>query len=195
MKKIILITFLVVLNISSFAQQKTNIEIFFELSDSVAVVMNDFVKTDDDLFVQFNLVGDYKIFENRIITNLSNVRKNFLFLESGQKNKLILSFERVVTNFSEPFRLSIFGNHKVERRLNIKGTLNLIGETNSTKNFSITHKDTLDYSSVNEVISEGFPFTKDTIPEPPFFSSIIEPIALISAAAITIYLFFSVRSR
>ena len=195
MKKIILITFLVVLNISSFAQQKTNIEIFFELSDSVAVVMNDFVKTDDDLFVQFNLVGDYKIFENRIITNLSNVRKNFLFLESGQKNKLILSFERVVTNFSEPFRLSIFGDHKVERRLNIKGTLNLIGETNSTKNFSITHKDTLDYSSVNEVISEGFPFTKDTIPEPPFFSSIIEPIALISAAAITIYLFFSVRSR
>ncbi|MBA4310776.1 MAG: hypothetical protein C0425_10650 [Chlorobiaceae bacterium] len=195
MKKIILITFLVVLNISSFAQQKTNIEIFFELSDSVAVVMNDFVKTDDDLFVQFNLVGDYKIFENRIITNLSNVRKNFLFLESGQKNKLILSFERVVTNFSEPFRISIFGDHKVERRLNIKGTLNLIGETNSTKNFSITHKDTLDYSSVNEVISEGFPFTKDTIPEPPFFSSIIEPIALISAAAITIYLFFSVRSR
>lgn len=195
MKKIILITFLVVLNISSFAQQKTNIEIFFELSDSVAVVMNDFVKTDDDLFVQFNLVGDYKIFENRIITNLSNVRKNFLFLESGQKNKLILSFERVVTNFSEPFRISIFGAHKVERRLNIKGTLNLIGETNSTKNFSITHKDTLDYSSVNEVISEGFPFTKDTIPEPPFFSSIIEPIALISAAAITIYLFFSVRSR
>lgn len=195
MKKIILLSFFVFLNISSFAQKKTNIEIFFELSDSVATLINDFVNTDEDLFVQFNLVGDYKIFENRIISNLSNKRKNFSFLDTGQKKKVILSFERVITNFSEPYRLTIFGDHKVERRLNIMGTMNFIGDTNTTQKFSITHKDTLDYANVNEVMTEGFPFTKDTIPEPPFFSSIIEPIALISAAAITIYLFFSLRSR
>ena len=61
--------------------------------------------------------------------------------------------------------------------------------------FNFSKIDTVKYDDINSLENQGIPFTTAEVPPEPFFSSLLEPAIAIGAAALTIYLFFNVRSK
>ena len=70
-----------------------------------------------------------------------------------------------------------------------------ISNQSQVKDFKITAIDTINVENVEYVENRSYPFTRGDLPTEPFFSSILEPVIAIGAAAVVIVLFFSVRSK
>jgi len=86
----------------------------------------------------------------------------------------------------------LLGDFYTERNIGVSGNY-FISKNQAIKNFDIVKKDTVQIKDVEEIEDNSYPFTQGDIPAETFFSSILEPVVAISAAAITIILFFSVR--
>ena len=70
-----------------------------------------------------------------------------------------------------------------------------ISNQSQVKDFKLTVVDTVNVENVQELENRSYPFTQGELPPEPFFSSLLEPIVAIGAAATVIILFFSVRSK
>ena len=70
-----------------------------------------------------------------------------------------------------------------------------ISTNQQVKDFNLSTKDTINVEDVEIIEDRSYPFTQGELPAEPFFSSILEPVVAISAAAVTVILFFSVRSK
>jgi len=63
------------------------------------------------------------------------------------------------------------------------------------KNFKFNYIDTVDANKIKNIEDPAIPFTQAALPAEPFFSSIYEPVIAVGAAALTVILFFTVRSK
>ena len=55
--------------------------------------------------------------------------------------------------------------------------------------------DTISYDNFAFIENNSLPFTNANVPSEPFLPSIIEPVIAITAIAVTIILFFTVRTK
>lgn len=177
-------------------QSKSNLDVFYDLVDSASLkVVNEIPTSSDSVYFNLMLVDDFNIFTNRIISSLSSTGKKISFIDKYSNNKINLVIESAEVNYPKIFRKGLFGDYFLKREISLKGNYSLL--INNTKNDSFNYffSDTIKYEKVKEFENLSIPFTQGEIPSEPLFSSIIEPIALIGSAALTVFLFFNIRSK
>ncbi len=177
-------------------QSKSNLDIFYNLVDSASLkVANEIPITSDTIFFNLMLVDDFNIFTNRIISVISSVKKNISFTDKSNNKKINFFIESAEVNYPKIFRKGLFGDYFLEREISLKGNYSLLLDYTKNDSFNYSFNDTIKYEKVKEMENFSIPFTKSEIPSEPLFSSIIEPIALIGSAALTVFLFFNIRSK
>ena len=102
--------------------------------------------------------------------------------------------DNALVEYSEPEKNGIFGEFLTERKIELSGNYFISGKS-QINDFNLVEKDTINVEDVEKIENRSYPFTQGELPPEPFFSSLLEPIVAISAAAVTVILFFTVRSK
>jgi len=193
----ILILLALVFSSELFSQTLSNLErinLLVDVStDEISSAIND---TANIYIVENKTPNEYSILNNRVIAGLS---KNGIKLEndSSQSNIISYTISHTGVKYTDLFRDGLFGEYLLERKFDLMG--NYIIEKNgvviSSDIFEISKIDTVRYDDFAFIENSSLPFTKANLPSEPFLPSIVEPIIAVTAVAITIILFFSVRSK
>jgi len=198
LKKIILIQiFLFSLSLSIKAQIKTNLDVMNILIDhSVADIANN-INNESEVYLNYNSSSKYNLFKNRIITDLQKSIHKLRDKRGKEVTELSYSLNRAKVNYDDVIKDGLFGGYLVKRNISIGGSyyLSKNGNIIASNNFDYSNIDTVDYDELKEVENPAYPFSTGNIPSIPFFSGIWEPVLALGTAAITIFLFFTVRSN
>ena len=179
-------------------QTKTNLEIFYSLTDSlVDRIVKEIPSNENKLLLTLNLGESYSLFSNEII---SEFRKNGKEIFEHSSDSTDLPYVNIVmedaeVEYGEIFRDGWFGMHYVERFSTISGNYLHTFSGGEKKEFEITNVDTIKVENIKILENDSFPFTKGTIPPEPFLSGVAEPIIAIGTAAAAVALFFIIRSK
>ncbi len=186
-----------ILSVELFSQTLSNLErinLLVDIStDEISSAIND---TANIYIVDNKTPNEYSILNNRVIAGLS---KNGIKLESdpSQSNKISYTISHAGVKYTDLFRDGLFGEYLLERKFDLTG--NYVIEKNgvviSSDTFEISKVDTVRYDEFSFIENSSLPFTKANAPSQPFLPSIVEPIIAVTAVAVTIILFFSVRSK
>ncbi len=197
MRSFFLLGFLIFSNFIWMKAQSRNLELIHELIDSSAVsIFNSTGKTEDPLKITFNYGENYNSLTERFIIALTSLGAKLTKSELIGKT-VSYSIDEASINYSEVFKDGLFGSYKVERRANLSGSFifTVNNKVEIAQEFSISTTDTVDYDSISELENPSLSFTRSKIPAEPLLPTLIEPAIAISSIAITIILFFTVRSK
>jgi hypothetical protein len=101
-------------------------------------------------------------------------------------------------HYSNLRREGIFGSRVLDRMIVLKARLRLVDRVAGTVGTSgermAVFSDTIGLSQVERIEHAAVPVTRGTIPPEDFFSGIIEPLIMVGAVAVAIFLLFTVRS-
>ena len=192
------IILLVLLSSYAISQTKTNLEVLFSLTDSLAdKVADEIPGKDEGIVVKLNLGETYSVFANNIRSGLIKEGiKIFPVPPDGQNlPELNLNLTDAEVEYEESERDGWFGDYYVPRTIFIEGNYLNSSSLNGLQKFHIVSVDSVKVEDIKNLESDSFPFTKGKIPAEPFFSSLWEPVIAIGVAAVTVILFFSVRSK
>ena len=188
--------FLLILQTVLYSQTVSNIDKFYTLVDSASNLLIKDLGSINKIMLELNLGTDYSLFANQIRGKLLKNGKEIV--SDNSSNESIVNVNFVIDNsnvtYSEPERDGIFGDFFTERTIELSVNY-LISSDQSLKRFNLTSKDIINVKDVENVENRSYPFTQGELPPEPFFSSLLEPIVAIGAAAVIIVLFFSVRSK
>ena len=181
---------------SIYSQSISNLDRFYSLVDSASSLLLKDLGDAKKINLELNLGIDYSIFANQVRGKLLRAGKEIVKTDSSSENTLTINFviDNCFVGYSEPKKDGVFGDFLTERSIELLGNY-FISNQSQVKDFKLTVKDTINVEDVEEVENRSFPFTQGELPPEPFFSSLLEPIVAIGAAAVTIFLFFSVRSK
>lgn len=198
MKKILSISailFFTLLNLAS-AQLKTNLEIIYDLvENNINQVLTKLPNEVHSFIFEYSSPQEYSNLEGRYINNLSN--KNLLKKDSSDSGMLKYSLDQLGIIYSEPFRGSLLGDYKIERKIFLNATF-AFGYDDKVKRSEIVesqYSDTLYYSDIDKVEIPNLSLTHGTKPAEPLFESLLEPVIAVGAVIVTIILLFTVRSK
>lgn len=198
-ENILLILLTAALSVTTvYGQSKSNLDNLFELLDKeTAAISSKIENSGTKLLVDFDSPNDLKIFKNRFITQLNNYFAGITTDRNEAGIVLGFTLEQSSVEYNETFRDGLFGDYFVERKSNIGGSYNISekGSITFTDNFNLSKVDTVKYNEINSLENYSLPFTRDEIPEEPFFSSLVEPVIAIGSAVVAVLLFFTVRSK
>jgi hypothetical protein len=143
--------------------------------------------------LELNLGNDYSLFANQIRGKLirSQIQITNNDSDATQVNFVL---DYAIVEYSEPEKDGFFGDFLAERIVKLSGNYFISGKSQINK-FNLVDKDTVNVEDVGNLENRSYPFTQGNLPAEPFFSSILEPVVAISAVAVTVILFFSVRSQ
>jgi hypothetical protein len=182
----------------TFSQTKTNLEIFYLLTDSlVHQIVFDIPSNENQILINLNLGESYSIFENQVRTSFKKYGKE---VPEHLPNDLYIPhvnivFEGAGVEYGEMFKDGWFGSHYVQRYEKIYGSYMQSLSESMKKEFEITHLDTVKVEDIKKLENDSFPFTKGKIPSEPFLSGFAEPLIAIGTAAAAVVLFFTIRSK
>ncbi len=182
--------------ISAFGQTKTNLEIFYSLIDSSTSSLADKIPSNqNEINLNLTLGNAYSIFNNQVISSLTKKKKSIV--DSNDKDALTINYaiDKASVNYGEMFRDGLLGDEKIPRTLELKGNYLIKSNNEIVKTFEYSFADTITVDEVKDVENISYPFTQSDVPAEPFFSNLWEPVIAIGAAAIAVYLFFTVRSK
>lgn len=177
------------------AQPASNLEVIYGMiSNSI-----DSIKPHIDgkeLFLEFNSPSDFSFLRNQVILNFSDNGFEIYDTRDKTDKKLGYTIDNIKVNYDKVFRDGLFGDYFVERGISLNGSYSVIEEkVMKSGEFNQFQRDSVNYDMVKDLESVSIPFTKGAIPPEPFWKGILEPVIAVSAAAVTVFLFFSVRSK
>lgn len=194
--------FIMLFTFAGKAQTQSNLEILYSLVDSAALNASENISSIvSEVNVTLDLGIYYTIFENRILSRLGqNGLKVTRGTNSTQKSHLLnFIIDNASVNYGDQKRDGFLGDFHVTRNITLSGNYLLTSDAESSMNelkeFSFTFNDMVKVEDIEKLENRSFPFTQGTLPPEPFFSSILEPVIAVSAAAAAVILFFSVRSK
>jgi hypothetical protein len=181
-----------------FSQEKTNLNIFFNLIDSSAAsVINNLPPDQKNLSFNFILGSDYDLFKDHLITYFTN--KKFKIFQSEKSTDSIMKIDYTIDNakvtYGNVFRSGFLGTFKVQRNIKISGNYVINKNPIFAVKFNYAVSDTINYGDIKDLEGFSYPVTKGEIPPEPFFSNLLEPVIAIGSAAVVIFLFFTIRSK
>ena len=146
--------------------------------------------------LELNLGNDYSLFANQVRGKILRQGIEIVGENSSHENIVSANFvlDYTFVGYTEPERDGIFGDFFTERTIELSGNY-FISNNPQVEDFKFAVKDTINVEDVENVENRSYPFTQGELPPEPFFSSLLEPIVAIGAAAVTVILFFSVRSK
>lgn len=185
--------FTAILTITLNAQSVTNLEKFYTLVDSASNLLIKDLTIKDGVYLNLDFSTDYSVFNNQIRGKL--IRSDIRFAtENEAKVKVDFIIDECLVSYGEPRKDGWFGDFYTERTIKLSGNYFISGKAR-VKDFSFEETDIVKVDDIGKIENRAFPFTKGELPSEPFLSGILEPIVAVGAAAITIILFFSVRSK
>ncbi len=173
----------------------TNLERLTSLVDSSSSKIVLAVQDTSSIYnLSNNTPSEYSILDNRVISGLS---KSGLKISETGSNILTYTISNAGVEYTDLFRDGLFGDYLLERRFDLNGNfvITKLGRNIKSDTFELTLTDTINYDNLASVENNSLPFTKAIPPSEPFMPSIIEPVIAITAVAVTVILFFSVRSK
>ena len=181
---------------SANSQTISNLDQFYTLIDTAT---NQLIKDLEDVKkvnLELNFGVDFSVFANKVRGNLLRSGVQLIGDNSEDQNFVRVNFvvDNSFVGYSEPEKDGIFGDFFTQRTLELSGNY-FISNQSQVKDFKLTVVDTVNVENVQELENRSYPFTQGELPPEPFFSSLLEPIVAIGAAATVIILFFSVRSK
>ena len=193
----IIILIALVLSSELFSQTLSNLERINLLVDiSTEEISSSLQDTSDSYNLVNKTLSEYYILNNRVIAGLS---KNGIKIDknSSHSNQINYIISHAGVEYSDLFRDGLFGEYLLERKFDIMGNyvVEKTGIVISSDTFEISKMDTISYNNFAFIENNSLPFTKANVPSEPFLPSIIEPVIAITAIAVTIILFFTVRSK
>ena len=181
---------------SAYSQTTSNLDQFYTLIDSASNQLLMDLGDAKKVNLELNFGTDYSVFANQVRGKL--LRNNIQLVGDNSEDKNFVRVNFVVDNsfvgYSEPEKDGIFGDFFTERTIELSGNY-FISNNPQVKDFMLAIKDTINVEDVENVENRSYPFTQGELPPEPFFSSLLEPIIAIGAAAVTVILFFTVRSK
>ncbi len=201
MKLINSITFVILLitipSTKLFSQTLSNLERINLLVDQSTKEISSALKdTTNSYLVENNTPSEYSVLNDRVISDLS---KKGIKIDnnSTMSNKISYTISYAGVEYPNLFKDGIFGGYLLERKFNLMGNyiVEKEGVVISSNTFEISNVDTISYDEYSFIENNSLPFTKANVPSKPFLPSIIEPVIAITAVAVTIILFFTVRSK
>ena len=180
---------------SVFTQTLTNLEQINLLVDSSALKIVLKIQDTSKVYnIENNTPSEYSILDSRIVSGLNKF--GIKILESSI-NKITYTISKAGVEYTDLFRNGLFGEYLLEGKFNLNGNYVVNNpDTNvESDTFELTLTDTISYDDLVLVENSSLPFTKDIPPSEPFLPSILEPVIAITAVAVTVILFFSVRSK
>ena len=186
------------LAIQFFAQPHTNLEVINSLIDSSAQQIAGQIKSkSNEFFIDYKSPAEFSFLNEQLISGLTkyDIEINVDSITTG--SKIIYSLSDAGVFYSDIFRSGLFGGYLIERKFKLSGSyiIEKNGSVTDSESFNLTKTDTIDYDFINIIETPSLTFTQGNIPSQPFFPSIIEPLIAITAVAITVILFFTVRSK
>lgn len=174
--------------------QNSNLKITFGLLEKLIKSEKSELLSSNAKYFTNSLVGEYTIFANFVSAKFDELglKRQRQITETPNVN---LNINRITVSYSSPEKKGFFGDYFIERTVLVEGSFLFDSEKIKNENFSISKTDTISYSTISSIEENSLPFTKGNVPDPPQFSSLIEPIIVLSSAATIVYLFFSVRSK
>lgn len=188
--------FLIPFSVMAQPQSPSNLEVFYSLVDSASDMLIKDLGDAKKVNLELNFGIDYSVFANQVRGKL--LRNGVQLVSNKNEGENFIRVNLVLDNsfvgYSEPEKDGLFGDFYTERTVRISGNY-FISKNSEVKEFSFTGKDRVLADEVDELENRSYPFTQGDLPAEPFFSTLWEPIAAIGAAAVTVILFFTVRSK
>lgn len=193
---VLILSFLITLESNS--QTKTNLDVLYTLSDSlVSRICRDLPDGTKEISLSLTLGQVYSVFSNRIkqgfIANRNKLNANLM------SDLIVPEINIVIDNAGVKYldieRDGWFGEYLSPRTLYISGNYLNSLSGKGLEDFYIAVTDTVRVDEINLLENDSFPFTKGELPPEPFLSSLIEPVIAIGVAAVSIILFFTLRSK
>lgn len=181
---------------SIYSQTISNLDKFYNLIDSASTLLLKDLGDAKKINLELNFGIDYSVFANQVRGKLLRNEVQLVGDSSDEQNFVRVNFvvDNSFVGYSEPEKDGIFGDFFTERTITLSGNY-FISNKSQVKDFKLTTVDTINVEDVEYVENRSYPFTLGDLPPEPFFSSLLEPIVAIGAAATVIILFFSVRSQ
>jgi len=198
--KALLVSFILfssIFTISVPAQQKTNLEIFYNLVDSSVVKINQEISTTG-LKINFTTGSYFSVFQNQIVSDFAKLGRTIVTDSTKRLTNLTIinyTIDNANVKYGEMERDGFFGDFIMPRKINLSGSYSLSEDIISAEKFDLAYEDTVAVDRVKVFENPSYPFTQGEIPSEPFLSSLFEPIVAISSAALAVILFFTVRSK
>ncbi len=182
--------------------RKTNLEIFRGEIASIAeeLVQKSNLRSERNLFVNVRSPDTSWAAPNSLLEALKRLNYNVFLSLAGERGKvaiLDLGFVEARVRYGPAFREGLLGKRKTERTVStvISGNVrDAKDEIVFAGSLSRTFRDTVRVGELTELENPAIPFTRGEPPEGGFFDNVLEPLVLIGASAVVIYLFFTVRS-
>ncbi|MBT8380617.1 MAG: hypothetical protein KJN64_15520 [Ignavibacteria bacterium] len=194
----LLLLIFVLFQVNSFSQTKTNLEVFYSLTDSLSnTIIKELPSEENIVLLTLNLGESYSLFANNIKTSFIKTGKEIISTPIGELNypHVDIVIETAGIEYGEMFRDGWFGAHYIERNAFIQGNFLQTFSTKGKREFTIESIDSVKVEEIKYLENESFPFTKGNVPPEPFLSGLAEPIIAIVTAAVLVALFFSIRSK
>ena len=177
----------------SFSQSESNLKVIQNLIDSSSVLILNKLNKANKISVEINTPENLVYLRNSILKSFSEKVK----LSDSADIQLKINLDNVDIKYSKLEKDGFWGNHRAERNISISGNYIIYNNSESlaADDFELSSISNCLIEELSNLENTSLNFTKGKIPEEPFFSGLYEPLIAVSAIAVTIYLFFSVRSK
>jgi len=181
---------------------RTNLEVFqTELSLLAAeVVQRSGDGLGESLFVTVRSSDTSWVARNTIVEALKKLNYSVFLLSSAGEARgaaIDLGIVEMRVRYGDAFRESFLGTRKTERTISTTISANVRNAQNEVLfagAISKAYKDTVNVSQVPELESPSIFFTHGELRGTEFLEEVLEPIIIVGASAVVVYLFFTVRS-
>lgn len=188
----LLVIFLFSVSTEIFSQPISNYNRIISLLDST---ISDVINSSNNKagVFRFHSFAENAVFQGRVNHIAEKALKNTRDIDD-KKDTLNLYLENIIIDYAEPYRESFLGDYLSCRKITLTGFYNY------TKNeagdvFFVSVSDPIAYSDISEVEKPDYPFTSGKKPGEPFWDSFWETAIIVTTAAASLALFFTVRSR
>jgi hypothetical protein len=183
-----------------YAQSKTNLDVFYSLSDSAVYSSIDNLHISPGKLNVRIISGDtFSVLQNHMLMTLESKKIDVVRDASPGAAELCYTVENAACSYSDIFRNGFLGQYNVKRELSLKGNYSFFSSpgAGSSHNFKFNYNyiDTVKLDDIKDLENISYRFTTGTIPAEPFFTGLFEPIFALGTAALAVTLFFTVRSK
>ncbi|MCU0371733.1 MAG: hypothetical protein MUE56_00635 [Ignavibacteria bacterium] len=181
---------------------KSNYEIFYNMcSDGMAVADDFMTEYGKEITVAVSVSGTKEI--KKFFTGILKQKfGSYRFLYSGRPDSsyYLLNIEDadLTLRYTDIVTKNVFSDDYIKRYLKSSFKIRFLnekGELLKEKTFSKEYRDEINFVSLESAERSDYSFTKSAVPEKPFMSKIFVPAIVVAVSALTIILFFAIRSK
>lgn len=181
---------------------KSNFEVFYKMCFEGMSIADDFMtEYGKEITVVVSVSGTEEI--KRFITGIIKQKfaaYRFLYSDKPDSGYYLLNIEDtdLTLRYPDIATKNVFGDEYIKRFLKSSFTIKFLNEDGKLlkeKNFIKEYRDEINFVSLESAERSDYTFTKSAVPEKPFMSKIFVPAIIVAVSALTIILFFAIRSK